>query len=684
MITINSQSDAEVYEALFALAKSISGHSDLDGLCRGLAQSLQRVVGFEYLGLMLYDAAQNVMRLHALTTTQPISLEDSPPLPIDQDPAGWVWQSQKPLVISTAATETRWPKSIERARKRGLCYLSLVPLSSGERRVGVLGFGGRSVYEPAPGELSFLERVASEFAVTVDSFLMQQTIVRERDRLRVLFDITNALVSKLSREDLFSAISAQLSKVITHDFAALTLLEKQKERLQVHELHVTSEARLPIPCASVQLKGLPASEAISSGKPVVLNEPDPQRFPSAFYKDAVDAGATCSLPMTTSNGTIGTLEIGRLTCTAFTDEDINLGSQIARQIAIALENSLAYHELAEMRDKVATEKLYLEDEIRFDQNIGDMVGESPVFRALIRTVRVVAPTDATVLILGETGSGKELIARAVHEWSGRRDRSFVKLNCAAIPATLLESELFGHEKGAFTGAIAQKIGRFELANQGTLFLDEVGEIPLELQSKLLRAVQEQEFEKLGSNRTIRVDVRIIAATNRDLKAMIEDGKFRSDLYYRLHVFPVQMPPLRERREDIPSLVRHFIQRYSSRMNRAIDSIPPGAIEALTRYDWPGNIRELQNVIERSVILTQGKVLAIAMPEILSPNGTAQDNGPEMMLSAEREKILRALKRSKGVVGGPNGAAASLGLKRTTLQSRMRKLNINRIYNIASS
>jgi formate hydrogenlyase transcriptional activator len=682
MITVNSQSDAEIYEALFTLAKCISGHSDLDGLCRGLAQSLQRVVGFEDLGLMLYDAARNVMRLHALTTTQPRSLEDSPPLPIDQDPAGWVWHTQKALVISTLAGETRWPEFIERARKRGLCHLSLVPLSSGERRVGVLGFGGRSVYEPAPGELSFLERVASEFAVTVDSFLMRQTIVRERDRLRVLFDITNALVSKLSQEDLFCAISAQLSKVITHDFAALTLLEKQKEELQVHELHFTSEARLPIPCVSVRLNGLPASDAIASGKPVVLNEPDPQRFPSAFYKGAVDAGAgaTCSLPLTTSNGTIGTLEIGRLTCTAFTDEDINLGSQIARQIAIALENSLAYRELAEMRDKVATEKLYLEDEIRFDQNIGDMVGESPVFQALIRTVRVVAPTDATVLILGETGSGKELIARAVHEWSGRRDRSFVKLNCAAIPATLLESELFGHEKGAFTGAIGQKFGRFELANHGTLFLDEVGEIPLELQSKLLRAVQEQEFERLGSNRTIHVDVRIIAATNRDLKAMTDDGKFRSDLYYRLHVFPIQVPPLRERREDIPSLIRHFIQSYSSRMNRAIDSIPSTAIEALTRYDWPGNIRELQNVIERSVILTQGKVLTIAMPELLSRNPTVQHNGSGMMLTAERERILRALKRSKGVVGGPNGAAARLGLKRTTLQSRMRKLNIGRTYN----
>ena len=682
MLTVNSQSDVEIYGALFALAKSISGHNDLEGLCRGLAQSLQRVVGFQYLGLMLHDPARNVMRLHALTATEPVTVEDSATLPIDEDPAGWVWLSQKPLVISTIVGETRWPKSIERARRRGLCSLFLVPLSSGEHRVGVLGFGARSVYEPAPAELSFLERVASEFAVAVDAFLMQQTIVRERDRLQVLFDITNALVSKLSREDLFSAISEQLSKIIAHDFAALTLLGKERNDLQVYELHFTSNARLPIDRSSIPLDGLPASEVIATGKPVVLSEPDLVRFPSAFYRDVVGAGARaiCSLPLTTSNGTLGTLELGRLTCTAFTDVDVNLGSQVARQIAIAIENSLAYRELAEMRDKVATEKLYLEDEIRFDQNIGDMVGDSPAFQALLRTARVVAPTDATVLILGETGSGKELIARAVHQWSDRRNRTFVKLNCAAIPATLLESELFGHEKGAFTGAIAQKVGRFELAHQGTLFLDEVGEIPLELQSKLLRAVQEQEFERLGSNRTIRVDVRIIAATNRELKAMVDDGKFRSDLYYRLHVFPIQVPPLRDRREDIPPLVRHFIQRYASRMNRAIDSIPSAAIEALTRYDWPGNIRELQNVMERSVILTQGKTLTITMPEILSHNGTAQRNGSEMMLNAERERILRALKQSKGIVGGPNGAAASLGLKRTTLQSRIRKLNISRIYN----
>jgi len=675
-------SEADRYEVLFALPKAISGHTDLCSLCRGLLPSLRRVVQFDYLGLILYDSMGNVMRRQGLRAADLAAVEAFSQFPMDQDPAAWVWRHQKPLLISSIADEKRWPEYIALGLRMDLCSLSLVPLTVGERRVGVLGFGGRTVCEPSLAELAFLERVASEFAVTVDAFLMQQMVVRERDRLRVLFDITNALVSKLSREDLFTAISEQLSKVIAHDFAVLTLLEKENGKIHVHALHFTSDARLPIDYLSVRPDGLPASEAIASGRPVIVNEPDLERFPSQGYKDLVQAGAgaICSLPLTTSNGAIGALDLGRLTRTPFTDEDINLGSQVARQIAIALENSLAYRELAERRDKVATEKLYLEDEIRYDQNIGNMVGESGSFRSLLKTVQIVAPTDATVLILGETGSGKELVARAVHERSTRRTQNFVKLNCAAIPATLLESELFGHEKGAFTGAIAQKIGRFELAHQGTLFLDEVGEIPLELQSKLLRAVQEQEFERLGSNRTIRVDVRLIAATNRDLKAMVDEHKFRSDLYYRLHVFPIRVPSLRERREDIPLLVRYFSERYASRMNRHIDSIPSADIEALTRYDWPGNIRELQNVIERSVILTQGRILTIAMPEVPATTGISEGRGAEMALAIERQRILRALKEAKGVLGGPKGAAACLGFKRTTLQARMKKLKIGREYN----
>jgi formate hydrogenlyase transcriptional activator len=378
---------------------------------------------------------------------------------------------------------------------------------------------------------------------------------------------------------------------------------------------------------------------------------------------------------------LGTLEIARTTGDGWTDEDVDFLVQVARQIAIAVENALSYRQLQEMKERLATEKLYLEDEIRLDYNNGNMVGEGAAFQSVLKSVQIVAPTDATVLVLGETGTGKELVARAIHELSGRSRGSFVKVNCAAIPASLLESELFGHERGSFTGAVAQKIGRFELADHGTLFLDEIGEMPLELQPKLLRAIQDQEFERVGGNRTIRTDVRFVAATNRDLKAMVDENRFRADLYYRLHVFPLNVPPLRDRREDIPLLTRYFVQKHAKRMDRKVERIPSQALEALTNYDWPGNIRELQNVIERSVILSNGPELRIAMPEFHGDSSPMALPGrpANVLAAAERAQILQALKEAKGLVGGPDGAAARLGLKRTTLQSRMRKYNIGRMY-----
>jgi len=333
-------------------------------------------------------------------------------------------------------------------------------------------------------------------------------------------------------------------------------------------------------------------------------------------------------------------------------------------------------DVAEIREHVPTERLSSEDEIRFDQNVGGMIGESAAFQEALRNIRLVAPTDATVLVHGETGTGKELIARAIHDLSGRSKQPFIKVNCAAIPATLLESELFGHEKGSFTGAFAQKLGRFELAHKGTLFLDEIGEIPLELQAKLLRAIQEQELERLGGNRTIRVDIRLVAATNRNLKEMVDQGTFRSDLYYRLHVFPLTVPPLRERQRDIPLLVRYFAQKYAKRLNRAIEEIPTATIEALTKYAWPGNIRELQHIIERSVILTSGHVLHVAIPQSI-PTDVMQSGSLDE--ATDREQVLRALVESGGKVGGNCGAAARLGMPRTTLQARMKKLNIKRAY-----
>jgi formate hydrogenlyase transcriptional activator len=382
----------------------------------------------------------------------------------------------------------------------------------------------------------------------------------------------------------------------------------------------------------------------------------------------------CCIPLITRNGAIGSLNVGSMKPQAFTSSDVDFLTQVASQAAIAIENATAFQEIAQLKDQLAEEKLYLEDEIRTEQNFGEIIGDDPAFRRVLDQLATVAPTDASVMILGETGTGKELIARAIHELSGRRERTFVKLNCAAIPTGLLESELFGHERGAFTGAIAQKVGRFELANKGTLFLDEVGDIPLELQPKLLRALQEHEFERLGGVKTIKVDVRLVAATNRDLAQMIAAREFRSDLFYRLSVFPLSLPPLRERTVDIPTLVRYFTQKYARRMNKRVESIPTEAMEALAAYAWPGNVRELENLIERAVILTRGSTLEIPLAELRAATDTAS---PVTLEDAERDHIRRVLEQANGVVGGPNGAAARLGMKRTTLQSKMKKLRISR-------
>jgi formate hydrogenlyase transcriptional activator len=355
------------------------------------------------------------------------------------------------------------------------------------------------------------------------------------------------------------------------------------------------------------------------------------------------------------------------------DEDANERRfEQVRSYNPALES--AYREIAELKEKLAQEKLYLEDEIRGEIDFEGIVGQSSALRHVLNLVETVATSDSTVLLLGETGTGKELIARAIHDRSHRKQRTFVKLNCAAIPTGLLESELFGHERGAFTGAIAQKMGRLELADQGTLFLDEVGDIPTEIQPKLLRALQEREFERLGSNRTKQVDVRLVAATNRDLEKMMEDREFRSDLYYRLNVFPIRIPPLRERPEDIPLLVRYFTQKYGRRMQRQIESIPTAAMRKLSSWHWPGNIRELENFIERSVILTHGTALDAPIAELGNNGRTVPVMGTREAI--ERDEIVRILEITNGRVGGPEGAAARMDIKRTTLISRMKKLGID--------
>jgi formate hydrogenlyase transcriptional activator len=683
MIAAMGACSSDIYEAVLALSRSIAGRTDLDALLSGVAESLRRVVSFDHLGLILHDSSENAMQGHILNAPGNPAIA-SLRLPVDEDPAGWVWLNQEPLIISRLDSESRWPQFVGRARREfGITTLILVPLTAGESRLGAFGFSSVAPLEPSPAEIAFLERVASEFAVAVEAFLAKQAVVRERDRLRTVFDISNVLVSKLVPDELFSAISEQLSRVIRHDYAVLTLCNEKTGRQDPYALHSTRSPLLEEFKVPFDPVDMPDAEVLATGKAVVAYDFDIDRYPSPVFQRFVALGckSICSVPLISRGRTLGTLGLVRTTKDPWPPADVEFLLQVANQIAIAVENSLAYGELNEMKERLATEKLYLEDEIRLDYNIGNMVGEGPAFQSILRSAQIVAPTDSTVLILGETGTGKELVARAIHELSGRRKGSFIKVNCAAIPASLLESELFGHEKGSFTGAFAQKIGRFELAHQGTLFLDEIGEMPLELQPKLLRAIQDQEFERVGGNRTIRTDVRFVAATNRDLKAMVDENRFRADLYYRLHVFPLHVPPLRERRDDIPLLTRYFVQKHAHRMGRNIDTIPTYALEALTRYDWPGNIRELQNLIERSVILTSGDTLHVAMPDFMGKSAPASLHSRNSTTSqpAERERIIKALEEAKGQVGGPTGAAARLGLKRTTLQSRMRKYNIARQY-----
>jgi formate hydrogenlyase transcriptional activator len=497
------------------------------------------------------------------------------------------------------------------------------------------------------------------------------------DRLQLLLDITNQVVSNLQFRDLLRAISASVRRVMQCDLVGVFLADSDGDRLQTFVLDFP-ESKGFIREEYCSMEGSLGGFVFRTGKPWRGNSSDVLQL-GLTDEPALPEGlkAGCMVPLVSRNRVLGLLGLGRREENAFSQADMGFLAQVASQLAIAVENALDYGQITEAKERLAEHKLYLEDEIRVEHNFEEIIGHSPKLKVVLESIRTVAPADSTALIQGETGTGKEMIARAIHNLSPRKSHAFVKVNCAAIPLGLLESELFGHERGAFTGAITQKIGRFELAHKGTLFLDEVGDIPLELQPKLLRVLQEQEFERLGSNRTQRVDVRILAATNVSLTQMVAEKKFRSDLYYRLNVFPIDVPPLRDRREDIPLLVRYFSNKYARRMGRQIESIPREAMDALCRYAWPGNIRELQNLMERAVLLSTGTSLRVPLGEIFAcANERAVSRG-NALEQAEREQIVRALRESNWVVGGLRGAAARLGLKRTSLAYRMQKLGISR-------
>jgi formate hydrogenlyase transcriptional activator len=595
---------------------------------------------------------------------------------------------RQPVYVSDILTEPTWDDYRQLMLPFGIRSVWSRPLFSSEGKVlGTFAILYREVRTPDSMDLELIENASHVTGIAIERHMKEQVLQRERDRLRLLLEITSSVTSRLDLRQVVEALSTNLFRVMQCDVSALLLPDSESGDLRVTILH-NSGARGPFREGSlVPMNSSISGQVLRKGKSIRIDSfeqvrEDPEIYGNPggqlLYERVVEEGLRtgCYLPLAGREWVVGVLMLSRRSDKAFEKEDVILLEQVACQVAIAVENTLEYEKATKDRDKETKQRIYLEEEIR--AQVGEIVGESPALKTALSLVSVVAPTDSSVLILGETGTGKELVARAIHKLGSRSEKAFVKLNCAAIPLGLLESELFGHEKGAFTGAVAQKTGRFELADKGTLFLDEVGDIPLELQAKLLRVLQEQEFERLGSNRTHKVDVRLIAATHRDLLGMVKQGTFREDLYYRLKVFPIQVPALRQRAEDIPRLVRHFTALYAQRMNKRIDVIPTDTMDALTRYTWPGNIRELQNFIERAVILSPQSTLRAPTSELEPFPSPKETNVPMNGLAeVERDHILRVLEASNWVIGGHSGAAARLGMKRTSLVYRMKKLRIRR-------
>ena len=663
------------YEALLRATSAIGTCSDCDAAADALLEALQEVVNFDYLQLIAFENDTRAVAWNLLYSNG--ARQSLPPAEVDVEgsPIDWVYESQQVLVTADWSLETRFRKHGEFLNELGIATTCVLPLARGQRRLGVLSIG-RSRPDAYPeDEVRFLSLVADQIALAIDAAVNFYLSRQAQDRLKLILDLTNQVVSNLNFQELLRTISASVRRLMRYDAAAIMLPEPDGVHLRVHALDFPDRKGFFKEQILIPIQGSAPGETFRSGKPWVMNRLDPDLDAEVYAKTAAEGvNSLCDVPLISRGRMLGVLAVAKREENAFGSDETAFLSQVAQQVAIGVENALAYGEIADLKDKLAQEKLYLEEEIRGEMDFEGIVGQSSSLRHVLNLVETVAPSDSTVLLLGETGTGKELIARAIHERSRRKERTFVKLNCAAIPTGLLESELFGHERGAFTGAIAQKVGRLELADQGSLFLDEVGDIPVEIQPKLLRALQEREFERLGSNRTKKVDVRLVAATNRDLEKMIENREFRSDLYYRLNVFPIRIPPLRERPEDIPLLVRYFAQKYGRLMNKEIESIPAAAMRKLSSWHWPGNIRELENFIERSVILSHGTALQAPIAELSNNGKSTPVTGTRE--ANERDEMVRVLKLTKGRVAGPEGAAARMGLKRTTLIARMKKLGVD--------
>ncbi len=701
--------DAQRYEALFHISEALSACREPEELSQVLADRLREFISFDYLDVLVFKENSSDIEWRVTPEFQITCAE----LPIEQTVCWHVYHTQAALHIEDWSTDTGFPalKQELEAKSVNIGSVICLPLTTAHRRLGTLGICSQDRNAYRLEDVCFLHLLARGVALAIDDTLnvrqsraAQLELERQNDRLKLLLELTNRISSNLDLSEVLRAVSASVRQVMHCDAAGVSFPDPDSGKLRLYVLDFPGSEGFAHE-KSVTASSGGNAKAFATLKPVILNHIEAGDVAPEEYAIITGEGlkSICFIPLVNRGRALGILGLGRREENAFSADDGEFLTVVAGQVAIAVENALTYREISGLKDKLTQEKLYLEEEIRSEMNFEQIIGTSSTLKHVLELVETVASSDSTVLLLGDTGTGKELIARAIHDHSRRQQRTFVKLNCAAIPTGLLESELFGHEKGAFTGAISQKIGRLELADQGTLFLDEVGDIPPEIQPKLLRALQEREFERLGSTHTRKVNVRLIAATNRDLEKMIAEREFRSDLYYRLNVFPIRIPPLRERREDIPLLVRYFVQKSARQMQKQIEMIPAAAMKTLTNWDWPGNIRELENFIERAVILTRGRSLEVPVAELnkarVSPpvsangsnsqdvaqvvketlralnNGTVKSAGDEYD-EKQRQEIIRVLQETRGRVGGADGAAMRIGINRTTLLSRMRKFGIH--------
>jgi formate hydrogenlyase transcriptional activator len=703
---IASERTSDRYEAVVRISEALAASAEPEALAKTLANELEEYLYFDHLYIAVLKENSKEVE-YRVRGKGDFALPD---LPMEELPIWEAIANPDPVRVIDWLGEQRSPRFKQWVKQIGFGSGISIPLSTPHRRLGTLGVA-RDKWEPFSEEdVGFLRLIGRVVAFALDDGLnlkraqhARACLQQQNERLQLLLNLTNRITSNLEHRELFRAAAAHIREVMQCDAVAVSLLKPESDKAKLYVLDFPSGKGLIREEEIFTITGA-GKRVVETLKPTIVERYDPAEIPPELYDKLVGEGAKrcCLIPLVNRGRPLGVLSLVRTTETPFTPSDVEFLTQAAGQIAIAVENTLAFREISDLKDKLAQEKLYLEEEIRSEMNFDNIVGNSRTLKHVLELVETVAPSDSTVLLLGETGTGKELIARAIHDRSRRQDRTFVRMNCAAIPTGLLESELFGHEKGAFTGAIAQKVGRLELSDQGTLFLDEVGDIPIEIQPKLLRALQEREFERLGSTHTRKVNIRLVAATNRNLEEMIANKEFRSDLYYRLNVFPIRIPPLRERKEDIPLLVSYFVQKFAKQMQKKIEAVSPAVMKGLTAWEWPGNIRELENFIERAVILTRGKSLEAPLGELRKlnaeqPASATRDSGQQDIArivketlhalngnktdandrtQKQREEIVHALAETKGRVGGADGAAARMGINRTTLLSRMKKFGIN--------